>query len=449
MGLEQLRKLLEDVAKQMRGLLKACEVDGETRDFNEIEKEEWDKLEKRSKQLEEMIERAERAEGVAAKARDLDQVTSEPPRIQVVREDKHNENGEYRGYSAGNRGGLGECIRDVIAHGRGAGMSEKLEGLQKSTRAALGANSSVGSEGGFLLQTDHIEMLETQQLAANDIVSDCRVIKTSKSSVSISLFDETSRATGSRFGGIQVYRRKEAGSVTASQAKYRVEDLKVEAIEGVTYLTEEMLDDVPMLESWLPSAFASEMGWKLGDEIIGGTGAGECLGILNSAALITVAKESGQAADTVVFKNVDNMIDLMPIASRATAKFYAHANVKQQLRNAVFTPGSLTDFAPFLVGGTAINPQTDLAYGVPVKYIEQARALGDLGDLIYADLKQYLLVFRTGIKAAESIHVQFLTSQKALKFTQRVIGQPIPNSPITDAYGSTQRSPFITLAARA
>jgi HK97 family phage major capsid protein len=46
-----------------------------------------------------------------------------------------------------------------------------------------------------------------------------------------------------------------------------------------------------------------EIAFRLDDAIINGTGAGQPLGVINAASTVTVSKESGQAADTVVFEN--------------------------------------------------------------------------------------------------------------------------------------------------
>ena len=45
----------------------------------------------------------------------------------------------------------------------------------------------------------------------------------------------------------------------------------------------------------------------LADKIIRGSGDGQCLGILNSPALITQAKETGQPAKTILFENITKM----------------------------------------------------------------------------------------------------------------------------------------------
>ena len=52
---------------------------------------------------------------------------------------------------------------------------------------------------------------------------------------------------------------------------------------------------------------SKSLGYGLDDSFISGTGSGMPQGITNSPALITVVKESGQAADTVCCENLTRM----------------------------------------------------------------------------------------------------------------------------------------------
>ena len=81
--------------------------------------------------------------------------------------------------------------------------------------------------------------------------------------------------------------------------------------------------------------------------------------------------------------------------------------------------------------------------------IEQCSALGDVGDIILADLSQYLTIEKGGLQSASSIHVQFVTDETAYRFVVRNNGQPIWNSALTPYKGANDLSPFVTLAERA
>jgi HK97 family phage major capsid protein len=67
------------------------------------------------------------------------------------------------------------------------------------------------------------------------------------------------------------------------------------------------------------------------DAIVEGTGAGQPLGILNSPALISVAKETGQAAATIVKENVDKMWSRMWARARKNAIWLINQDIEPQL----------------------------------------------------------------------------------------------------------------------
>ena len=69
----------------------------------------------------------------------------------------------------------------------------------------------------------------------------------STNSIRIPFVDETSRATGSRFGGIRVYRANEGTTVTASKPKLDRMEVDLEKLMGIGYATNELLSDAPLM----------------------------------------------------------------------------------------------------------------------------------------------------------------------------------------------------------
>lgn len=432
--IEALRAEQREILSELQKL-KAVML-GEKRDLNEEERGKWEELSARSDEIDSMCERLSK---IAKIEKDSDSV-EETVKLSVTREEHHNEEGEARVYKH-----IGEQLADIAKYSTKRILSKKLEKVQL---AATGANNAVGSDGAFMLQTDFQTMMFDNTREQSNIASECTLINTNQAQLELTLVDETSRATGSRFGGVQAYWREEAGTPTSTKPKFRKEMIKPEALEALYYATEEHLEDTDYLSSFVAPAFIEEMAWILDDAIIGGNGAGKPLGILNAPGTITIAKEGGQSADTVVYANINKMNDRLLVTAENGARWYHHKDVLKQARDMVHTPGSLTDFNPFMPANQAFKtPRMLLDY--EMKTIEQARALGDLGDIILGNFKYYALVRRTGIKAADSMHVAFLTSEHVFKWTMRVNGQPIHNSPITDAYGSTTRSAFVVLAERA
>jgi hypothetical protein len=79
---------------------------------------------------------------------------------------------------------------------------------------------------------------------------------------------------------------------------------------------------------------------------------------------------------------------------------------------------------------------------------EQCATCGTVGDIILADPQSYLIIEKSGIQAASSIHLQFLTDEMTFRWTYRVDGQSMFTLPITPFKGVNTMSPFIALAIR-
>ena len=87
--------------------------------------------------------------------------------------------------------------------------------------------------------------------------------------------------------------------------------------------------------------------------------------------------------------------------------------------------------------------------GKPVIHIEYAATLGTMGDIMLADLSQYLGIDKGGIQSASSIHVKFLYDESVFRFVYRFDGQPMWNSALTPYKGTDTLSPFVVLKVRA
>ncbi|NIO06966.1 MAG: phage major capsid protein, partial [Deltaproteobacteria bacterium] len=202
----------------------------------------------------------------------------------------------------------------------------------------------------------------------------------------LNAFNETSRATGSRLGGVQGYWAAEAGEKTASKPDFRQLVLELKKMVGLVYATDELLADAAALERVIRQGFADEFGFMLDDAIVNGTGAGRPLGILNSPCLVTVNKETGQAAATIQVEN------LLKMWARCTNPEKAHWLVNRDIIPQLYTMGITvgTGGSPIFMPAGGISGQPfNTILGRPVIAIEQAATLGTVGDIILADLSAY------------------------------------------------------------
>jgi HK97 family phage major capsid protein len=326
--------------------------------------------------------------------------------------------------------------------------------LRNIMNAATGLGTDVPSDGGFLVQTDFSTELMQQVYQTGILLSKVRrriPITGNANGITINGFDETSRATGYRRGGIQVYWINEADTITPKKPKFRQIELKLRKVAGLVYLTSEMMQDAGTFEADIRQAFIDEIAYAVDLALWNGTGAAEPKGILGSNALVTVDAEDGQTAaeSPLMAENIINMYSRMFASSMGTAEWYINQDVLPALfkmKIDIGTGGQLVYMPP---SGLAGSPYGTLL-GRPVNPIEQASSLGTKGDIVFADFsKGYVIADKGGVRTDVSIHVAFVTDQNCFKFVLRIDGQPILGKYVTPASGSTNyQSHFIALATR-
>ena len=357
----------------------------------------------------------------------------------TVQNSRHN----FRGGS-GPFNTAGEFFKAVAMSARpGSQIDQRLY-------AATGLGESTPSEGGFLLQQDFNDQLLKGVYETGLLAGRCNRIQISGNSNSIKLpaVDESSRVNGSRWGGITSYWTSEAGEKIGSHPKFRSMELILHKMIGLCYATDELLADARALETVIRQGFQEELGFALDEAIYRGTGAGQPLGILNSGCLVTQAKETGQKADTVVLENIVKMYARMPARNRRNGVWLINQEIEPQLFTMSLSVGTGGSAVYLPGGGVSAAPYASLM-GRPVVPIEQASALGDVGDICFADLNSYILCEKGGIESAMSIHVRYVWDESVFRFVLRVAGQPSWSSALTPYKGAGSLSPFVVLAERA
>lgn len=341
-------------------------------------------------------------------------------------------------------GSLGEQLGAIINAGRPNGIVDP-----RLYNAASGLSETVPSDGGFLVQQDFSTQLFKDLFENGLIAGQCEKIPISANSngIVVNGFDETSRAS-SIAGGIIVYHADEADEKTASKPKFRRVELALKKLIGLCYLTDELMMDAPAMETRVSSAFRSAFDFQVQDDLINGTGAGMALGILNSGCLVSVAKETGQTADTIVTENIVKMYARRFASQTKNYAWYYNQDIEPQLFTmslAVGTGGGPVYMPP---GGLNDSPYGKLM-GLPAYAIEQCATLGDAGDIVLANFKDgYVMAEKGGLQQDMSIHVRFIYDESVLRFVLRMDGQPWRASALTPYKGSNDQSHFICTAAR-
>lgn len=342
---------------------------------------------------------------------------------------------------------LGDQLKAVreaaVAKATGGSIDPRLMAV-----SPLGGNESIDAEGGFLVRPEFADGILQRTYEEGQVTGRCQTIPMSSNRLVLNALDEDSRATGQRYGGIQVFRLAEANAYTASQPKFKQLTLTANKLIGLMYATDEILEDANALATWAAQNFPKAFAFQLDDEAINGSGSGQMLGVLTSAATVVVAEESSQTAATVVTANILKMFSRLWAPSRKNAAWFINQDVEQQLYSLTLGSGTAVELLYTPAGYKNNGTEYGMLMGRPVIPIEQAATLGTQGDIILADMSQYLLGQKAGLKADSSIHVQFLTGQQVFRWTLRNDGQPIPKKPLTPYKGTSTLSPFVTLATR-
>ncbi|NEV75474.1 phage major capsid protein [Rhodopseudomonas sp. BR0C11] len=338
-------------------------------------------------------------------------------------------------------GSLGEQMQAIVAAGRKLGVDDRLQ-----WNAASGMNEGGGADGGYLVQQDFVPELMRRAYERSDLLARTRQLPVGPNSngVKINALRDSSRKNGTRFGGAQAFWTGEGQQKIGTDLKFRQMDMRLHKLTGLLYATDEMLDDSALLGALIPEIFGDEFAFKIDDAIFEGVGSGMPLGVMKSGALVTVAPESGQGADTVVVENIVKMWARMWLRSRGSMIWTINQQIEPQLMTM-----KIGNTPIYLPQGTIEGEPFSRLLGRPVVPTEFNSQLGDKGDIVAMDLQQYLTIQKGGIKQDISIHARFINDETTFRFVVRMDGQPIWDTPLEPFKGSDTLSPFVTLGERA
>jgi HK97 family phage major capsid protein len=436
-------KTITQLKDEVKQLMKAsADIDAkatlENRCLNESEKNIKTEILDKVEEIGNEINVREREERIAARLNTPGEPVTVPKtteRVDVYKDSR----------SKDKFGTMGENIAAMINASRPGGAFDP-----RLHNAATGMNETVPSDGGYLLQKDYADKL-TENLFDNSLIlGKCEKMPISANSNSITIngYDETSRASNT-FGGITIYNNDEADDKQASKPKFRQVELKLKKYIGLVYLTDELRMDVAAMESRISNAFGSAFDFKVQGDLINGTGANNMLGIMNAGCLVSVAKEIGQGADTILAENIIKMYSRRFAAQTANYAWYYNQDIEPQLFTMTIAAGT-AGVPVFMPAGGLNNAPYNTILGRPAYAIEQCSTLGDKGDIILGNFKDgYIVAEKGGMQSDVSIHVKFVNDETVLRFVLRLDGQPWRATPLTPHKGSNTLSHFITLDARA
>jgi HK97 family phage major capsid protein len=309
------------------------------------------------------------------------------------------------------------------------------------------ASSVVPADGGFLVpETLRSQLLEIA-LEKAVVRPKATVVPMDSARVPFPAIDVTSHAS-SVFGGMIAYWGEEAAALVDANPTFLRVVLDARKLTGLSVVPNELLQDsIISFSALIERLWPLTLAFEEDAAFMTGTAVGEPMGFLGSGnpAAIAVSAESGQAADTILYENIVKMYARMLPSSLNQAVWIVSPDTLPELLTmslSVGTGGS----SIFVANAAGAAPMS--LFGRPIVVTEKASALGNRGDIAFADLTYYLIGDRQSMTAASSTEWKFGNDQTAYRIIQRVDGRPWIQSAITPRNSGNTLSPFVELAAR-
>jgi HK97 family phage major capsid protein len=308
--------------------------------------------------------------------------------------------------------------------------------------------SVVPADGGFLVPESLRAQLLEVALETAVVRPRATVVPMESARVPFPILDSTSNAS-SVFGGMIAYWTEEGGTLTDAAAKFGRIVLDAKKLTGLSAVPNELLQDslisfAALIERLWPEAIS----WYEDVAYMGGSGVGEPIGFIGSGnpAAVSVTKETGQAASTIVYENIVKMYSRMLPSSLNRAVWICSPDAIPELFTMALSVG--TGGNSILVAN-AQGPAPITIFNRPLIVSEKSSAIGTRGDIDFVDLAYYLIGDRQVMSMESSKDYNFGADKTTFRIIQRVDGRPWLQSAITPKNGSSNTlSPFVELETR-
>jgi len=311
---------------------------------------------------------------------------------------------------------------------------------------AATATEGVPSDGGFLVTPEVSLGIFTRAVEASVWLRiGARLETMASDELVVNAFDDSDE-TDDAEATIKAAWTDEASEASAQTVKFRQVTLKARKLLVLAAASNELAEDSPGYVMALEGALSRAIGKRFDRAVLSGTGAGNPLGILNSAATITVSKEGGQPASTFKWENTVKMWSRLAPGAHERSWWLMHPTVLPQAlsMSLAIGTGGTQPRAAFEAGGVSGY----MLLGRPVLVTSRVKVLGTKGDVILCDPSQLAVGVRRGITIDRSEHAFFSSDRLAIRGKFRGDARPVWDKARTLVEGSTTVSPYVVLEAR-
>lgn len=324
---------------------------------------------------------------------------------------------------------LSEFLNRIIENNKGSEEARKiLEPYKAKTTGFL--EEGQGSLGGFTTPDKLFDEVLDVVLENSIIRPRATVVRMTSDTMSVSRIVDTSHLS-SVLGGIVVSWVNELASISESNPAFGRLALRAKGLKGLCHTSAEWLaDSGPAPEALLRQAFGQALAFESDDQYMRGDGINRPLGILNSGAVIEVAR----AGTALAWGDLVNMNQRLLPRFEGGLPNAAIWLMNSDTQSKVYgtSPGS-----GFVDNGQILRKD--------YFFSEHQPHWGVTGDIVLVAPQAYLIADRDLIVDVSDSN-RFESDDVSFKFTLRGDGVPIPVSPITPKYGTQTQSPFVVLA---
>lgn len=304
------------------------------------------------------------------------------------------------------------------------------------------ASGLTPADGGFAIPEQQASFLIDRIIEDSIFLSRATIYPMKSDTLKIPAFDACDKSNGVIYGfsGGWV---AEGSAGTLKTAPMRALNMTARKLMLLAQVTNELLNDSQEYGRALNGAMVSAASWILDDAFFNGNGAGTPLGVLNSAATISVAKEANQTPATIVWENLAKMLEKMLPSGFMGCEWFAHTSCMAQL----LTLGMPVGQGALPVPGLQQQGGKWMLAGIPLTFTEKLPTLGTAGSLILGNLSFYGVALRQDLVIDRSNAPGFLSDIDTWRGIVRADGASLLDKPVKLKDAVTTVSPFVKLAA--
>ena len=306
------------------------------------------------------------------------------------------------------------------------------------------SSTLIDSEGGFAVPQFLAEQIFDAALESEIVRPRAAIYAMAGQTLSVPVWDGDDHSGGELHGGFGAQWVAEQGSFDISTPNLRRTTFQARKFGLLCKVSSELASDSPAFSSALLTAMSKAASFHLDRAFLVGAGGAGPVGVLNSPALVAVAKETGQTNGTIVYSNILKMWSRLAPGSFEKAVWVTSQTALPQLLNLSVAIGTGGSHVPAVLQQNG----TFTLMGRPLLVSEKVPVLGAQGDLLLADFSQYAVAIRADVRIETSGAPYFTSDELAVRLKIRIDGKSMAASPITPMGGGDTLSPFVAIAAR-